>query len=112
MILDREALKWIKPANGQFQIYYKSGIDHPEYVPDFVAETTTCIYMLEPKARNEMEDAEVLSKRSAAVTYCIHASKHTAESGGKPWKYLLIPHDEIAENMTLAGLASRYAVSA
>ena len=30
---------------------------------------------------------------------------------GKPWKYLLIPHDEIAENMTLAGLASRFTVT-
>lgn len=25
--------------------------------------------------------------------------------GGKPWRYLLIPHDAIAENHTLAGLA-------
>ena len=112
IILDREALKWIKPANGQFQIFYKSGIDHPEYVPDFVAETAACIYMLEPKARNEMNDTDVTAKKDAAVTYCTHASQHTAGSGGKPWKYLLIPHDEIAENMTLAGLASRFAVRA
>ena len=27
---------------------------------------------------------------------------------GKPWKYLLIPHDAIAENMTLHGLAEKY----
>ena len=110
VILDREALKWIKTANGQFQLVYKSGIDQCEYVPDFVAETESCIYMLEPKARNEMEDAEVLAKRDVAVTYCAHASQHTAGAGGKPWKYLLIPHDEIAANMTLAGLASRFAV--
>lgn len=25
----------------------------------------------------------------------------------KPWKYTLIPHDTIAENMTLAGLATQ-----
>ena len=112
VILDREALKWMKPANGQFQIFYKSGIDQREYVPDFVAETGTGIYMLEPKARNEMEDAEVLAKRDSAVTYCSRASQHSATTGGKPWKYLLIPHDEIAENMTLAGLASRFTVSA
>jgi type III restriction enzyme len=68
--------------------------------------------MLEPKARNEMEDAEVLAKRDSAVTYCSRASQHATATGGKPWKYLLIPHDEIAENMTLAGLASRFAVSA
>jgi type III restriction enzyme len=56
-----------------------------------------------------MEDAEVLAKRDSAVTYCSRASQHSAATGGKPWKYLLIPHDEIAENMTLAGLASRFA---
>lgn len=27
---------------------------------------------------------------------------------GKPWLYLLIPHDAIAENMTLDGLARQY----
>jgi type III restriction enzyme len=110
VILDREAQKWIKPANGQFQIFYKSGIDQREYIPDFVAETGTCIYMLEPKAKNEMEDVDVLAKRDAAVTYCTRASQHSAATGGKPWKYLLIPHDEIAENMTLAGLASRFQI--
>ena len=33
---------------------------------------------------------------------------HTASVGGKPWRYVLIPHDEIAENMTLAGAAERF----
>jgi len=28
----------------------------------------------------------------------------------KPWMYLLIPHDAIAENMTLDGLARQYSV--
>jgi type III restriction enzyme len=108
IILDREALKWFRPADGQFQIFYKSGIDHREYVPDFVAETQTCIYMLEPKAKNEMEDAEVLAKRDSAVKWCALASQHSAGADGKPWKYLLIPHDAITENMTLSGLASRF----
>jgi type III restriction enzyme len=39
------------------------------------------------------------------------ASQHAAGSGGKPWKYLLIPHDVISENMTLAGLVSWCAAS-
>ena len=37
VILDRDAIKWFKPAKGQFQIYYRSGADHLEYLPDFVA---------------------------------------------------------------------------
>lgn len=108
IILDRDAQKWFKPALGQFQILYKSGVDQHEYQPDFVAETTDCLYMLEPKARNEMTDAEVLAKKEAAVTWCSRATTHALSNGGKPWKYVLIPHDAIAENMTLAALASQF----
>ncbi len=32
------------------------------------------------------------------------ASEHARTYGGKPWRYALIPHDAIAENMTLAFL--------
>jgi type III restriction enzyme len=39
IMLDHEAVKWFKPARGQFQMYYKLGADHLEYQPDFVAET-------------------------------------------------------------------------
>lgn len=109
VILDREASKWFKPAQGQFQIFYKAGIDHREYVPDFVAETDACIYLLEPKAKNEMADVEVLAKQEAAVKWCGLATTHALSNGGKPWKYLLIPHDAITENMTLTGLASQFA---
>jgi type III restriction enzyme len=111
VILERDALKWFKPAKGQFQLYYKSGAEHLEYQPDFVAETMECIYMLEPKARNEMEDLVVLAKRNVAVKWCKQASDHAATCGGKPWSYVLIPHDVIAENMTLKGLASQFAVT-
>lgn len=111
IILDRDSLKWFKPAKGQFQIYYKSGVDYSEYQPDFVAETEDGIYMLESKARNEMEDVEVLAKRDAAVLWCERASEHAATYHGKPWLYVLIPHDAIAENMTLIGLAERFATS-
>ena len=97
-----------RPAKGQFQIYYKQGADHPEYQPDFVAETADRIYMLEPKAKNEMDDPIVRAKAEAAVNWCRNASEHTARHGGKPWRYALIPHDAIAENRTLAALAGEY----
>ena len=109
IILEHEEAKWFKPAKGQFQIYYKSGADHLEYQPDFVAETKTVIYMLEPKARNEMEDAIVLAKKDVAVKWCQQASDYAKTYKGKPWKYLLIPHDVIAENMTIEFLAKQYA---
>ena len=108
VVLDRESQKWFKPAKGQFQIFYKAGNELPEYIPDFVAETDTCIYMLEPKARNEMTDGEVLAKKDSAMKWCAHATDHNMNNGGKPWKYVLIPHDAIADNMTLAGLVGQF----
>ncbi len=108
VILERETLKWFKPAKGQFQIFYKSKGEHPEYQPDFVAETAETIFMLEPKARNEMEDEVVLAKKDAAMRWCNHATGYAATSGGKPWEYLLIPHDALADNMTLKGLGALF----
>jgi type III restriction enzyme len=110
IILDREATKWFKPDRGQFQIFYKWGTDQREYQPDFVAETRDTIYMLEPKMRKDMEDQEIIHKKESAISWCKHASDHASKNGGKPWKYLLIPHDAIAENMTLIGAAAQFSV--
>lgn len=61
--------------------------------------------MCETKARNEMADAEVQAKKKAAVKWCSQATDHSQGYSGKPWKYMLVPHDIIAENMTLEGIA-------
>ena len=105
-ILERDALKWFKPARGQFQMVYLLNGNQQEYQPDFVAETANAIYMLEPKASNQLDDAAVQEKRKVAVAWCARATEYNAGNGGKPWRYALIPHDAIAENMTLAGLAA------
>ena len=84
VILEREAVKWFKPAKGQFQLFYRSGIEHLEYQPDFVAETDHGIYMLEPKASNQMTDPDVLAKLDVAVEWCRRASDHAKTYQGKP----------------------------
>lgn len=98
LILERDTLKWFKPAKGQFQIYYKSGTEQPEYVPDFVAETEKAIFMVETKARKHINDSEVQSKAAAAVKWCAHASDFSAKNSGKSWKYILLPHDDLDES--------------
>ena len=110
IILDRESLKWFRPAKGQFQIYYRDGADHQEYQPDFVAEAADTIYMLESKRRSDLGTVEAETKKAAAVQWCQHATAHTANYNGKPWRYVLIPHDVIAENMTLEMLAGQFGV--
>ena len=101
VILERDALKWFKPAKGQFQIYYKLGTELPEYIPDFVAEIGTKVFMVETKARNDIDTQEVQTKAAAAARWCKHASDHAATVGGKPWHYLLVPHDEMSESRRL-----------
>jgi type III restriction enzyme len=98
-------LKWFKPAKGDFQIHYAS---EASYEPDFVVETKTLKFLCEPKAANEMNDPEVLAKAKAAAEWCAHATAHEQKHDGKPWMYLLIPHDAIADNMTLQGLTATY----
>jgi type III restriction enzyme len=108
VIIDRDSQKWFRPLKGQFHIYYKTGGQSHEYQPDFVAETKNSIYLIEAKARNEMEAPEVLSKKDAAKLYCERATEHSKSIGGKPWKYLLIPHDVIADNMSLEGFEKMF----
>ncbi|MGR6532024.1 DEAD/DEAH box helicase [Brevundimonas sp. RM1] len=111
VILEREALKWLRPAKGQFQMFYRSGNDHLEYQPDFVAEMDDCIVMLEPKMATQMTDKDVLAKRDVAVQWCGWATEHAHTYGGKRWRYALIPHDAVAENITIDFLLKQYAAS-
>lgn len=99
---DKTVLKWFKPAKGDFQIHFSH--DQP-YEPDFVVETDKAKFICEPKRATEIKDDEVLAKARAAALWCKNATEH---GGGKPWKYLLIPHDAIDESKTLAGLAAAY----
>lgn len=64
--------------------------------------------MLEPKAGNQIADPVVLAKKQAALKWCADASTHVRSYGGKPWRYILIPHDAIATNITLDTLIARF----
>ncbi|MBL0316353.1 MAG: TnsA endonuclease N-terminal domain-containing protein [Flavobacteriales bacterium] len=90
---DQSVIKWLRPADKQFHIYYNQ---HSSlYRPDFVVETQDGIYMVETKASNEINSPEVQDKAKFARRYCQQATEYTATIGGKPWAYLLIPHDEV-----------------
>jgi type III restriction enzyme len=106
---DSTVSKWFKPGKGVFQIRYTGDND---YEPDFVVETETQKLLCEPKRADQMQDPIVLAKARAAATWCKHATTHEQENGGKAWRYLLIPHDAIADNMTIDGLAKTYGFAA
>lgn len=98
---EQSVTRWMKPGAKQFQIEYLSG---KNYEPDFVVETKTEKLIVEIKARNEMQDEIVLAKARAACNWVGHANDHAQENGGKHWAYALVPHDDIKESSTLAGL--------
>jgi type III restriction enzyme len=109
-ILEKDSwcLKWLKPALGQFNIHY--GRPAKNYTPDFIVETTDVILMVETKKKEDLEDKDVLSKAKAAILYCYNASEYNKTVGGKPWKYILIPHDQVKLNMSLAFLIKMFEV--
>jgi type III restriction enzyme len=100
-ILEREALKWFKPALGQFQIFYNTAKGQRQYSPDFVAETEEEIIMIEVKRDDQLEDRDVKSKEEAAQKFCINASLYGYQHGGKRWRYLLVGESGVKENMGL-----------
>ncbi|HDR8065780.1 TPA: DEAD/DEAH box helicase family protein [Bacillus cereus] len=97
--------KWFKPSIGQLKIYYGQ---NKIYNPDFVVETKTQKLICEIKRSDDINDDEVQKKANAVIKWCNHASGHETENGGKMWRYLLIPHSDVKENMTIEGLMAKY----
>ena len=108
LVLERDSLLWFRPVVGQFNIFYRRAADLPEYVPDFVAAVDESNLLIETKKALDVGTEDVKAKAKAAVEWCIRASAYSAAYGGKPWKYLLIPHDAVAVNKTLSGLVATH----
>ena len=108
--------RWIANANyrpaydadtSNLDVYLNVG--DPRGYRDMVANQTqvavptdNAILMVETKKRKDLPTTEVQSKAESAVRWCKLATEHAATVGGKQWKYLLIPHDEIAESNRLS----------
>lgn len=101
---DKEVKKWLRPAPNQFRIYWQH--NNKIYEPDFVVETDDCIYLIETKRADEIASNDVQAKAKAALLYCNNATEFTAENGGKPWKYVLIPHDQVSKTSSFKGVVS------
>jgi type III restriction enzyme len=106
---ETDVLRWMKPGIGQFRIEYAAG---QAYEPDFVVETVKEKLIVETKAKNELNDPVVLVKAKAARKWVHHANEHAKDTGGKPWTYVLVPHDAVKPSATLASLVSAYAQAA
>ena len=106
---DTDVKKWFKPTRNQFAINYRNHNGAiAMYEPDFIVETDSHKYIIEVKQANTMDDAHVLAKKNAAITWCDHATKYELTHGGKEWKYVLIPDTAILPSVTLKGLVNQY----
>jgi len=101
---DTDVLKWLRPADSQFELYWK--YNSKRYYPDFVVETADTIFMVEIKAEKDIDDTEVQEKAEAGKKYCEAATVFNLANGGKQWVYVLIPHTAVLANMGLRGLVS------
>ena len=92
---DPDVIRWIKPPLNQLGLFWQAG---QQYNPDFLVETTTGKFMVEVKASNELDSAEVIAKAREGIKWCRFASD--ADPDKKKWEYRLIADDNIIEGNT------------
>lgn len=102
-----EVLKWLRPANKQFNLFYGNS---QRYVPDFVVETQTTMYLVEIKGEDKLNEENNLLKKQRAVKYCKVASVYCSAHDLKEWKYLYIPSQQVQTNTSFHMLAQRFEV--
>lgn len=100
-----EVIRWLRPASNQFNITYNRG---HRYEPDFVVETADMYYLVEVKAKNRLNDPDVIAKKERAIKYCKVASEYNLANGHKAFEYLFIPHDEIFSSSSFNNLKERF----
>ena len=92
---DGEVEKFLKISESQhtFAIIYYMRADGlmATYHPDFIAATSTNIYLIETKGNDKIEDKNVLQKKRAAAEWCKKINKLQPDKRmDREWKYVLI----------------------
>lgn len=104
---DPHVLKWLRPAQKEFNITYNRG---RHYVPDFVVETEQYFDIVEVKGEDKITNADVIAKGKRAVQFCNVASKWASDHNTKEWRYVFIPSKEIQIASSYNTLAERFVI--
>ncbi len=109
VILEREAQKWFKPAKGQFQIYYNRAATTSNTSPTSWPRRTPRSTCWSPRKRRD--ERRRCSGQEGRGREVVQAGKRPREDlQRQAVEVCLIPHDAIAENMTLEWLAAQFGV--
>lgn len=93
---DKDVIRWIKPPLNQLGLFWQAG---QQYNPDFLVETPTTKYMIEVKAKNGVNNPDVVGKAKEGIKWCKYAS--IVDFDKKPWEYKLITDEVISVGNTL-----------
>lgn len=93
---DKDVIRWIRPPLNQLGLFWQAG---QQYNPDFLVETPTTKYMIEVKAKNEVNNPDVVGKAKEGIKWCKYAS--IVDFDKKPWEYKLITDEVISVGNTL-----------
>lgn len=63
-------------------------------MPDFIVETEKMYYLIEIKAKSQLDVPIVIAKKDRAIKNCKIASEYNLAHHNKAFKYLFIPNDE------------------
>jgi type III restriction enzyme len=108
-------LKWERLSNEQaidaFNLRYKKENEGlVSYCPDFVVETSDAKYIVETKAYENMTATDVQAKAEIAKRWCAESTKYESAHDGKPWVYMLVPHNEFDPTRTWEKLVADWSV--
>lgn len=106
---EKEVQKWLRPAPRQFHLYWDHGTKL--YEPDFVVENGETVWIVEVKAKSEIDSKEVQEKKRVALEFCKHATEFCKNYDAKKWGYLLIPDEEITLNKSFSFLKRSFEVT-
>jgi len=102
---DSAVKNWLRPAPLQFNLTYNRS---HRYIPDFVVETDTTIYLVEVKGEDKLKDADVIAKKIRGIQYCQVATDWGKANEYKAWQYLFIPSKQITPASTFDNLSRRF----
>ncbi len=104
---DDDVVNWLRPAPKEFNLTYNHGC---RYEPDFVIETEKCIYLVEVKGEDRIEDEDVVAKKERGISFCEIASKWGLANNYKEWRYLFIPANEVRSEVSIEQYVQRFAI--